>query len=67
MAETQEFLSTAEVARILGVSVATVNRRAADGILPVAHKLPTRVGANLFRRKDIDRVAAETRNTSVAS
>lgn len=67
MADLPALLTTAEVADLLGRTIATVNRQAASGVLPVAHKLPTRTGANLFRREDIERIAAEQRAASVAS
>jgi len=53
MPPTTDLLSTAEVADLLGASVATVNRWAASGKLPVAHALPGIRGARLFARSDV--------------
>ena len=53
MAET-DLLATVQVARILRVSVATVNRMAKDGRLEVAHKLPGLRGAQLFARSSVE-------------
>lgn len=61
-----DLLTTAEAAEVLGVTVATINRWAVSGRLPVAHKLPGRTGANLYRREDVERVEAE-RGSAVAS
>jgi predicted site-specific integrase-resolvase len=49
----EELLTTAQAADLLGRPIATVNRWAAEGKLNPAMKLPTRTGANLFRRSDI--------------
>lgn len=51
-------LTTAEVAALLGTSVATVNRWAAAGKLPVAHSLPGIRGARLFDRSDVEALRA---------
>ena len=51
---TGDLLTAAEVAERLGKTVATVNRMAADGRIPTAHKLPGIRGARLFRATDID-------------
>lgn len=51
-----DLLSSGEVATLLDVSVATVNRWALTGQLPVAYRLPGRTGANLFRRQDAERL-----------
>jgi excisionase family DNA binding protein len=59
-----ELITTAEAAPILGLTVATVNKRAAAGRLPVAHKLPGLTGAYLFRRDEIE---AEAQRRSVAA
>lgn len=53
-------VSTAEAAAILKTTVATVNRWAASGKLPIAHKVGTgRTGAHLYRREDVDALAKE--------
>lgn len=49
-------LNSEQVAELLGVNRATVNRRAAAGELP-ATKLPGRTGAYLFDRADIEQLA----------
>ena len=54
-----EFITTAQAAEILHYTVAWVNKQAGRGQLPVAHKLPGLTGAYLFRREDIERIAAE--------
>lgn len=51
-----DLLTTAEVAAITGKTVATINRWAASGALPVAKRLPGRTGANLFHRADVEAV-----------
>lgn len=51
-------LTTAEVAALLGVSVATVNRRADKGELPVAFQAHGLRGARYFRREDIPQAEA---------
>lgn len=47
-----ELLTTAEIARITGRPVGTVNRWASQGKL-VAQKLPGRTGSRLYRRSDL--------------
>ena len=55
-----DLIGAAEAAEILGVSVATVNRMAANGTLPTAAKLHGRTGAHIFNRATVEakRVAA---------
>lgn len=56
---TQEtYLTAGEAAERLGVTVATVNRMAAQGKIPTAHKLPGVRGARLFRATDLEAVTA---------
>lgn len=55
----EDLLSTAEVARILGRSVPTVNRWVAQGKLVPAVKFPGARGANLFGRDDVERLRRE--------
>ncbi len=52
-----ELLSTSEAARLLGVTVATVNRWAQTGALAPEHKLPGTTGARLFSRPDVEAFA----------
>ena len=47
-------ITTAEVADILGVSVATVNRWVRNGTLKPAVRGPGDKGANMFARADIE-------------
>lgn len=49
-----EFLTAAQVADRLGVSIKTVARWANSGQLPTAVKAPGLRGARLFRATDID-------------
>lgn len=46
-------LTTVQVAEMTGWSIATVNRKAADGHLPVAAKAPGKRGARLFDLADV--------------
>lgn len=52
-------LSTREAAERSGYSIATIARMAADGRLPIAHRLPGKTGAFLFRPEDVDALTAE--------
>jgi predicted DNA-binding transcriptional regulator AlpA len=54
-----ELLTTAQVAELRGYTVAWINKLAASGRLPVAHKLPGRTGAYLFRRDDVEAEASQ--------
>lgn len=56
-----ELLTSTEAGLILGCSGRTVTRRAEQGALPIAQKLPGPNGNYLFRRADVDALlAAET-------
>ena len=55
-----DLLTTAQAAEIVGRSVPTVNRWAAEGILTPAQKLPGLRGAYLFRRSDVEALSQET-------
>jgi predicted DNA-binding transcriptional regulator AlpA len=57
-------ITSAEVARILGRSQSTVNRQAAAGELPTVGEVEGRTGPRLFRRADIERMAAELKAAS---
>jgi hypothetical protein len=50
-----ELLESADVARLRGVTPATVRRDAVRGLLPVAAVTPS--GTRLFRREDAERYA----------
>jgi predicted site-specific integrase-resolvase len=52
-----ELLTTLQVAEILGRSIATVNRYALAGQLPVA----AQANGRLYRRRDVDLLAAADR------
>lgn len=53
-----DLIGTAEAAKRLGVSVATVNRWAAEERLPAAVELPGKRGARLFSVADVDAYGA---------
>jgi excisionase family DNA binding protein len=53
-----QLLTTAQVAERLGLSVATVNRRAKDGELRPEMEFPGRTGARLFHPAEVERFAA---------
>lgn len=52
-----ERMTTAEVADFLGLSVATINRRAAAGLLPHDFKAPGSRGAYFFNRHAVEMYA----------
>lgn len=54
-----EQITAREAAALLGFSVATVNRMASDGRLPLARKLPGLRGHNLFDRAAIEYIARQ--------
>jgi len=54
-----ELLTSTQAGTLLVKSARTVQRMADAGSLPVAQKLPGPNGAYLFRRKDIERLAAD--------
>lgn len=55
---TDDLLSTAEVAELLGKDVSTVSRRVSAGALTPAKRIGggANGGAMLFRRSDVDRL-----------
>jgi predicted site-specific integrase-resolvase len=59
-----ELLESADVARLRGVTPATVRRDASRGLIPVAAITPK--GTRLFRREDAERYAAARRGGGVA-
>lgn len=59
-------LTTAQVAELRGVSVATVLRMIAAGTL-AATKLPGKTGAYVMDPRDVDRAFAKRREASPAS
>jgi excisionase family DNA binding protein len=64
---TDELLSTAEVADLLGVSVPTVTRWARDGRLKPETKLPGHSGAYVFRRSVVTEWGKQLRTVRRAS
>lgn len=60
MTTSDEVLTTAEAAAVLGCSVPTVTRMATDGRLEPLRKLPGLRGDRLFERAEVER-AAEAR------
>lgn len=59
MSQDHDMLSSRQVAAALRVSLPTVHRMARTGALPVALQLDGLRGARLFRRADVESVAAE--------
>lgn len=58
---TPEFVSTAEAADMLGVSAATISRKAVAGELEVVAKGRGSSGARFFRRTDVEQLATARR------
>ena len=56
----EDLISSAEAAQILGVHRATFNRRVVAGLIIPAVSIPGPTGARLFHRSDIEAFAAET-------
>lgn len=54
-----DLIDSREAARLLGISRATVNRRAASGELPTAHTTRGRRAQRLFDRATIERLARQ--------
>lgn len=52
-----DLMSTAEAADRLDISIATLNRWAKNGAVPVAIQAPGRTGTRMFRREDIEALA----------
>jgi excisionase family DNA binding protein len=59
MTSDDTYLTSPEAGRLLGKSARTVTRMADAGKLPVAQKLPGPNGAYLFRRSDVEALAAQ--------
>jgi len=60
VSEIADLLTTSQVAKRVGRTVATVNRWAAEGRLKPALKLPGDTGAYLFHRADVDTLLSES-------
>ena len=58
MTTQSDLIGSAEACRILGVHVSTLTRWVATGEVKAAHKLPSKNGAYLFARAEIERKAA---------
>lgn len=58
------FVGSAESCRILEIHPATLTRWVGSGVLEAAHKLPGKNGAYLFRRADIEALAAKRAKAS---
>ena len=56
-----DLIPTSEVAKLLGRSVATINRWAAEGrgVPEPAVDIPGRGGVRMYRRSDVEALAAE--------
>ena len=54
-----DLISTAKAARRLGITVSTLNRRAASGSIPVAVRVPGETGARLYDAAVIDQLATD--------
>lgn len=54
-----ELIGSAEVCRLLSIHPVTVGRWVTSGRLTPVHKLPSRNGAYLFDRADIEKLASE--------
>ena len=59
MEQALDLIGTAEASHILHVNVSTITRWAADGTLAVALKRPSKNGALLFHRHEVQRLASE--------
>jgi predicted site-specific integrase-resolvase len=53
-----DLIGTSEAADILEVAISTITRWGASGILPMAGRLSGQVGALVFRRVDVEALAA---------
>jgi excisionase family DNA binding protein len=62
-----DLIDSRETARLLGVSIPTVNRWAIAGRLPVAQRTSGKRGHRLFERREIERLAAVSDETRAAS
>jgi excisionase family DNA binding protein len=56
--EQDDLMGTREVAELLGVSIATVNRMAKDGRLTAVLRMPGLRGAQLFHRDQVEAALA---------
>ena len=67
MALAEELITSSQAAVILGKSARTVARLAQLGDLPVAAQLAAGNGVYLFRRADVEKIAAERAKTHADS
>lgn len=63
---TSELLGSTEAAELLGVTRRQITRYALSGKLPVALKTKGRTGTYLFRRSDVEALAAARHQESAA-
>ena len=61
-----ELLTSVQAGEVLSRSYRTVIRLAETGVLTIAQKLPGPNGAYLFRRSDVERVAADRAETKAS-
>lgn len=62
-----DLIGTVEAAAILGVDRSVLTRLVQTGRLERAHQLPGTNGAALYRRSDVEALAAERTDTEAAS
>ncbi|MCV7102533.1 helix-turn-helix domain-containing protein [Mycobacterium palustre] len=55
----EPFVGAAEACQILRVHATTLGRWTKNGVITPAHKLPGKNGAYLFKRADVEKLAAE--------
>jgi excisionase family DNA binding protein len=63
---TERLLTTAEVARLIGRPIRTVNRMAERGDILAVQQLPGETGARLYRQADIDAYLSGSRPQGAA-
>lgn len=61
-----ELIGAGQAAHLLGISRNTLTRRIEDGTIPTLGKLPGKNGALVFRRSDVERLAAEQTRAGAA-
>lgn len=65
--DTTDLIPTADVAEMLGKSVATINRWAAENKLVPAMEFPGKKGARMFRRSEVEALLAPSAPSEQAS
>lgn len=56
-----ELIGAATACKILGIHRVTLTRWIAEGLVPVVTKMPSKNGAYVFDRAEIERLSAERR------